>query len=86
MISLTKICPECGCIYTDGRAQCIDCGIFTRRASEEELLAFEEKIKNDSDSLYEKLDRDDRFYRSEPRRGDTAKCAAAELLLRLLLP
>ena len=83
---MTKICPKCGCIYGDGRAQCIDCGEFTRRASEEEILTFETKMKDDSDRLYEKLDRDDRAYSGERRRGDSAKQAATELLLRVLLP
>ena len=36
-----RICPKCGCVYADGRAECTDCGEYTRKAADEEIAAFE---------------------------------------------
>ncbi|MBQ9384154.1 MAG: hypothetical protein IJT87_07945 [Ruminiclostridium sp.] len=38
-----RICPKCGCIYDDGRAECTDCGEYTRKADDEELAVFAAK-------------------------------------------
>lgn len=40
---MNRICPKCGCVFRDGRNECRDCGSYTRPASEEELLRFENR-------------------------------------------
>ena len=35
-----RICPKCSCIYDDGRAECTDCGEYTRKATDEEISSF----------------------------------------------
>ena len=47
-----RICPKCGCVYNDGRAECADCGVFTRAAAESEIHAFEDTASYETERQY----------------------------------
>lgn len=36
-----KICPKCGCIFDEEKLKCIDCAELLRRATADELAAYE---------------------------------------------
>lgn len=40
-----KICPQCGCIFDNGRFECIDCGKRLVSATDEDVAAYNKKYR-----------------------------------------
>ena len=77
----SRVCPECGCIYSDGRAFCADCGEFTVKASERDIEAFGNKIKTaEINGLRDTVSNGGRELSGK----NSGKAALIELVLRLL--